>query len=637
MIRRNFLLAFVSFFIFSTSLFSQKFELNTLLIPKELSEDANTIVRFENYNIEMTSQRDMTVTIEKAITIYNKYGNNYANISISYDKTTHVKSVSGYIYDSMGNEIEKIKRKDFEDYSASDGFSLYNDGRYISYNYTPTGYPYTIYYTYVVKTSNTAFIRQWYPIKSYYQSVQKSNYSFTYPLDVTLRKSEVNFEGSEIEIDESQGLLKYTLTNFAAIEREPYDPSFIDIVPNARLGVNKFNLEGVDGEAENWSEFGQWRYHNLNNGNGKINGPIVLKVQKLVENVSDPVEKAKIIYEYVQNKVRYISIQDGIGGWKPMHADEVERTSYGDCKALTNYTKTLLDAVGVESYYTVLWAGREKRDVNKDVFSMQGNHVILNLPTEDGDLWLECTSQNTPFADVGDFTDDRDVLVITPEGGVIKHTRVYDDRENHQNTKGTIIIDNKGHIDAEVRLESSGTQFDNHLRYENSNNIDREKMYKEFWDNINNITLKKIDIKNNKKDGKFEESVTFTAANYGVISGERMIFPVNAFNVWQSAPKRIRDRKLPVNVSRGFYDVDEVVITLPSDYTIEAMSDNVQFTDDYGSYEMTIDKIDENTLKFTRKLLLNSGDYPKEKYTEYRNFWRKVVKSDKSKIVLIKK
>jgi hypothetical protein len=30
--------------------------------------------------------------------------------------------------------------------------------------------------------------------------------------------------------------------------------------------------------------------------------------------------KAKLIYDYVQQKSRYVSIQVGIGGWKPMDA-----------------------------------------------------------------------------------------------------------------------------------------------------------------------------------------------------------------------------------------------------------------------------------------------------------------------------
>jgi hypothetical protein len=55
----------------------------------------------------------------------------------------------------------------------------------------------------------------------------------------------------------------------------------------------------------------------------------------------EPIMKAKLIYDYVQQKSRYVSIQVGIGGWKPMDASDVDRLGYGDCKGLTNYTKAL--------------------------------------------------------------------------------------------------------------------------------------------------------------------------------------------------------------------------------------------------------------------------------------------------------
>ncbi|MFK5877868.1 MAG: DUF3857 domain-containing protein [Flavobacteriaceae bacterium] len=634
MTKLNFLI--VCCCLIATTLFSQKLKFSTFLISDELKEDANAVIRMDNMAIEMTSQSNMTIVTEMAITVFNKRADHYSDISVSFDKNRHLKSFKGYVYDAMGNQIEKIRKSDFDEYSGS-GSSLYTDNKFYNFDYTPTTYPYTIYYKYEVQTSNTAFIPRWFAVGGYYQSVERASFSFVCPSDINLHTLEKNFDGFNIEVDKGLHHISYTTENIKAIEQEPSAPSFSKIAPNARLGVNKFNLERIDGEAENWSEFGLWRYQNLNNGNGEIHGPIVNQIKKLVIGVDDPIERAKIVYEFVQNKVRYISVQEGIGGWKPITADEVHNTSYGDCKGLTNYTKTLLSVVNVPSNYTVLWGGNEKIDIEKEVFSMQGNHVILNIPNGDENIWLECTTQDMPFGEIAGFTDDRDVLVITPQGGKIVHTRVYEAKENTQSIKGSYIIESNGNIEAEVEVIYKGNQYDNHLGIETSNNKDKEKLYKEFWDNINNMTLHSIDVKNNKKVGQFEEKIAFTATNYGTVSGNRMIIPLNAFNVIGRAPKRVRNRKLPVEISRGFYDTDEVTIKLPSDYTIEAIADDVSVDTKYGTYTMTVEKIDEHNLKFTRKFLLKAGDYPKEDYEHYRNFRRKVVKGDKSKIVLVKK
>jgi len=53
-----------------------------------------------------------------------------------------------------------------------------------------------------------------------------------------------------------------------------------------------------------------------------------------------------------------VSIQIGIGGWQPFDASTVQRLSYGDCKALANYMKTLLEAVGLSANYCLVNAGK---------------------------------------------------------------------------------------------------------------------------------------------------------------------------------------------------------------------------------------------------------------------------------------
>ncbi len=74
-------------------------------------------------------------------------------------------------------------------------------------------------------------------------------------------------------------------------------------------------------------------------------------------------------------------------------------------KDLTNYTKALLDLVGVTSYYSHIDANSDEPvSFENDFASLeQGNHVILNIPNKDKDVWLECTSQTMPFGFLGDF------------------------------------------------------------------------------------------------------------------------------------------------------------------------------------------------------------------------------------------
>ena len=220
-------LFFVSTFVCT----AQKHDFNVISIPENLKTNANSVIRFENTNIEVRSQKELVVKVEKAITIYNDLADSYANILVNYDKRRSIENISAFIYDENGEEIKKIKKKDFKDYSSSDGMSLYNDGRLLYYKHTALSYPYTVYYSYEIKTSNTAFIPSWSQNSSYYQSIQKSNFSFKYPVDFKLLKSEYNFENFKGDKTEELGVLGLNINNIEALKKEPYTPVLRSFLP----------------------------------------------------------------------------------------------------------------------------------------------------------------------------------------------------------------------------------------------------------------------------------------------------------------------------------------------------------------------------------------------------------------------
>lgn len=626
----------ITFLFFNFLIYAQDADFSNLSIPENLKEDANSVIIFEDYAIDIKSQREMIISYQAAITIYNARGDENANLTIYYDKRRTINNVKATIYDSKGTIVKKIKKSDFKDYSAYDGISLFSDNRLIHYNHIPISYPYTIYFEYEINTSNTAFIPDWILNGSYYQSVKSAKFSVKYPVDIALFKSEENFKGYEITKIEKLGFLSYEIKDIAAIKQEPNTPALFEFLPTVKFGISKFNLEGVDGAALNWKEFGKWYYDNLIQNTLELPEETKLKIKNLTANISDPVEKAKIVYEYVQSKVRYISVQVGIGGYKPMLASDVDRLGYGDCKALTNYTSALLKEVGVASYHTLIFGGK-KRDLNKSIASPQGNHMILYVPIDNQDIWLECTSQKDPFAEIGGFTDDRDALVLSSEGGIIKHTKIYKTEENLQSTKGNFTIDSDGNITADVDIESTGTQYsDNLLGNDGKNQKELDIIFKKYLSNINNIKFSRIEVFNNKEAFKYEEKLAFTATNYGVLNGTQLLIPINAFNNNSEAPARIRDRKLPVEISTNFLDVDEVRIALPKELTIDYIPEKVELNTKFGAYSIEMTKIDDHTYFFKRKLKIVSGNYQKEEYEPYRNFRKEIAKHDNSKIILIK-
>src|SRR5690606_12864102 len=212
----------------------------------------------------------------------------------------------------------------------------------------------------------------------------------------------------------------------------------------------------------NWDEYGKWIYDALLKDRDQIPEQTAAYILQMTANIDDPKEKAKKIYEYMQQKTRYVSIQIGIGGYQPFLASDVDKTGYGDCKALVNYTQGLLKVAGIESHYVVVASGDKKQNAIPDFASMnQFDHAILSIPFENDTVWVDCTSKENPFGYLGTFTDDRLAVACTPEGGKLVRTPKFEAQTSQQVRKASFKLDDKGSIYRKMETVFDGWQYDN--------------------------------------------------------------------------------------------------------------------------------------------------------------------------------
>ena len=605
-------------------------------IPEELTENANSVVVDHSVNISIPDNRTIISTTRRVITVLNKAGGRHVDSYVYYDDETRVKSVKAVILDAYGLELETFRKRDFEDLSAVSGGTLYSDSRVLVMDYTPTTYPYTVIFEYETESDNTFFIPRWMMYQNTYSSVWKKSININYAPSLGLRHKVFDPSGQFV-VEEAEGSLTVNVTNALPIRTEEMGPGFSDLVPTVHFGLSSFSIDGMAGQASNWEELGAWQYRNLVSGLDALPADVVQEVTALVADAPNDKEKVKRIYNYMQDNTRYISVQLGIGGLRPYPADEVIEVGYGDCKGLTNLTKALLKTQGIEAQYCVVWAGRNQRSIDKDFASLQGNHVILNVPLEDEELWLECTSQTMPFNFLGDFTDDRDVVALTENGGIIKHTPVYATEQNTLVTTGEFTLKEDGYINGTVNLESHGIQYDNRsaLLYEDQK--DRISSYKNYWRYVDNLQIDSIELIEDKDAVSLKEEVSITARDYASFTGEKMIIPVNVMDRFTYVPRRYKERTQEAWLLRGGIDKTEFIINIPEGMQVDSTPAPISFESEYGSYSLEVTEVAEGQIKVTRTFLHNSFKAQKEEYKDVRNFLRSVARSDAAKMVLVKK
>ena len=617
--------------------YSQDFNYAISDIPEELKESADAVVRFQETLIEIPDHKTLYREEKRVVTVLNSKGLRHINAVEFYDDDTKILSLQAIILDAYGNEVEKVKKGDFRDVSAVDGFSLYSSSRVRYLDFTPTtGFPFTVIFTSKVKSVSTAFIPTFNLYDNFRTSIEKTIYNINVAPGLGLRHKVID-DNNDLEIQSQDDAISITASNKPSVSQEPYGLPVHEVVPRVLFSLEKFHLAGVDGNAKNWKEFGTWMNASLLEGMTTLDDDTVSEIQALVSDAKTDEEKARIIYDYVQRKTRYISVQIGIGGWKPTPAQEVHDLGYGDCKGLVNYTKALLEVVGVSSFYTVVYAGGEKRSLEKDFASLQGSHVILAIPKDDDYTWLECTSQTIPFGFLGDFTDDRDVLVIKPEGGFIVHTPKYINDNNLQEIDGIYTIDVDGKLSGSARISSYGTQYDSRSGLIELEEKKQKRYYYNFFNSINNLKIDSINFINDRDKVNLQEKLVFTSKNYASKVGDDFTLTLNAFNRIGRMPKKEIERTGSFRIDRGYKDVDVVTINTPKEFKIQYLPEPVVLKSDFGEYVLNVEVINETSLSYRRKLNIKRGTFSKEDYKAYRQFLQTVAKYDNSKILLEKK
>ncbi|MFD2822093.1 DUF3857 domain-containing transglutaminase family protein [Lacinutrix iliipiscaria] len=622
--------------LFSFLSFSQDKITNYTTIDAEFLEKANAVIRLCETDVNIESKNKMIVSQHRVVTVLNEKGNYYVNAIVGYDKYNKIKQLEALVYDANGNQIKKIKKKDFIDHSAVDGGTLYSDSRVLYMPYTPTSYPYTVDFSFTLDTENTAGIPSWIPIEGYFVSVEKSTYTLKDEAGLGVNKNESNFTGFTVESNNTESSYHYQLNNFKAVSRESYSPIFEKIFPRLSVTVNDFHFYGVDGQATNWVEFGDWMIHKLLKGRDQVSLKTEQEIIDLVEGIEDPIERARLVYNYVQENTRYISVQVGIGGVQPIEAIEVDNVKYGDCKGLTNYTLALMRIANVPAYYSVVEAGKDIIDFDDNFFSLaQGNHIILAIENNDDLLWVDCTSQSHPFGFIGDFTDNRKVLLVKEGDSKIVKTSNYSNQTNLQKINADVIIDEQGGFTSNVKIETEGIRYDNRFYIAEFSDKNINLHYKNFWDKINFLDIEAYDFNNNKDEVIFTENLKVKVNNYGKSISDKLIFRVNVFNANQDVPARYTNRKLPFVIKRGFQDIDDLNITIPNGFEIDFIPEDITIKSDYGEYNASY-VVESQKIIYHRSLMVNKGDYSKEDYSKYRDFLKQIVKADKSKIILNK-
>ena len=616
-------------------LFSKEKFYPSSTIPEELFENAYAVIRYEKKTLSIQSDNSARLKNYRVITILNAYGVDYGVLRGYYDKERKLSQISFTIYDAEGNLLEKVDSDDFSDMSAYSGYSLYEDNRMIYYKPYIKGYPYTVEIEYTINYKGYIHLPWWQPQFANDISVENSIFEVNTDSNNEIRAKSMNLE-NDVTTHQNGNRSTYIweVNNIRAFEDEPYSLPYRKLTPIVYIAPNNFTYDGYHGNMSTWNNYGKW-VRNLLYGLDVLDDESKNLVSKIKSESHDTIDLVKRIYKHLQENTRYVSIQYGIGGFKPFDAAMVSEYGYGDCKALTNYTMALLKEAGIRSNYTLVRAGSYTQEIMADFPGQYFNHVILCVPFSYDTIWLECTSQDCPFGFLGDFTDNRLALAITDQGGILTRTPEYSQENNVIQSNSLIDVKGNGNAIINTTMNCSGIMYDNFYGLIYEDYSDQKKwLYENLW--FTNFTVTDFKISENRAVIP-DVNINFVldVSKFSSVSGRRLFIRNKLLSGMQHMATSDKTRKSDIYIKRGFIIRDTIQYIVSNEYQLENYPRNIFLSYEFGEYQAELQP-NGNKILFIRQFRLNKGIYPKGMYRDFIDFYENIVNHEKSLIVFKK-
>lgn len=607
-------------------------------IPTELTIGMYAVIREQSEEYEIQSKTKARLKVKKVITILNNKAKDYATLFVGYDKNIQVDYINAMVYDSVGKLIKKLKNSEIIDRSAISGYSLYEDNRIKIADLSQVVYPYTIEFEYQLYKKVLYSIPGFTLYSDDEISSQVLNYTLVFPPSMTPRYQLFNIKEPirTILVDQREKL-NWTFKNIIPVKFEKMSLPINRVVPNIAVAPAEFEFDGYKGNMSTWKEIGQWQ-NLLNQGRDNLPLDTKAKVKELTKNLKSDREKAEALYEYMQSKTRYVSIQLGIGGFQPFDAQTVDQNGYGDCKALSNYMVALLKEAGIKGHYTWVYGGEGMKYISPDFPMDYFNHIIVAIPQKKDTIWLECTSQTIPFGFLGDFTANRYALLVTEDGGKLVKTPRYSAEQNLQISTLQVSLSTGGDATIIISKANSGLQSENQgLRDIAANNLEEQKKWLERAFEIPSYNVKTVQLNQTGNEiPTVHLSATLEARKYAAVSGKRLFFMPNIINKYSSIPEKAETRRTPVLRKMAFIDIDTITFIIPEPFQPEYLPGSISHKSKFGEYEAHFKK-DQNKLVYIRRLRMNDGEFAPELYSELLAFLKAINKADNTKLVFVNK
>ncbi|HVB33870.1 MAG TPA: DUF3857 and transglutaminase domain-containing protein [Patescibacteria group bacterium] len=598
--------------------------------PAWIPKDAKAVALYSERQTRVNPDGAVETLVREAYRILRPEGRDFGQVQVYFSNKRPLKSIEGWCIPSEGKPLH-VGRKEAVEMSGGTDWELYDDARAEVLTIPAADPGNVVGYEYVKKGAPLISQDEW-----WFQErvpVLDARYSLSIPGGWNFAAYWANHAPVEPASD-GPGEYVWELHNIPAVAIEDHMPDWGSIA--GRMAV-KYDAPGNQAQVEqagSWRAMGLW-YDQLTAGSRDPTPAIRQQVAALTVGESTPLDQIRAIATYVQQNIRYVAIEIGVGGYQPHPAGQVFTNQYGDCKDKATLLSSMLAVIGVKSYYAV---AQTDRGVVRSDFPLltSFDHMILAIQLPAGTksglfatvndpklgklLFFDPTDEYTPFGYLPSELQDNRVLLVTPGGGELVHLPLVPPTANRLMRMGTFTLEPNGSLSGSVEeMRWGGPAATGRARYLEADPADRGKIINgflgEFLDSFNLLSASLGNL--NQANSDLGIQYRFVAQDYASVEGNLVLLRPAVLGGRPAVPAIKTKRKYPVELPGTLLETDDFRITLPPGYTVGQLPPPATVDGGAISYRSAITE-QGNVLEYKSTYIVNQVVVPTSELSRLR-------------------
>jgi transglutaminase-like putative cysteine protease len=570
-------------------------------------------------------------------------GRSAARREVYSDEETTISEIRGWHLTPAG-KIVNLARNEIREQSPPD--DLYSDVKTKVMRFPEADPGSLVAFEWVQK--ERPFINQEYHFFQGKSPVAVSRYCLRLPADWRLESFIFNHEPITPVVD--RNTYSWELLDLPPIAQEPRMPAPITISPY--LAVSYFPSHGKVAKKSfsNWQDVSRWASQMLDR-QAVPNAAVQQKARSLVDGITSDQEKIRIISEWVQKQIRYVSIQLGTNeGYRPHPAAIVFKKGYGDCKDKAALLIAMLRSVGIEAYAVLVYSDDATWVKPEFPSILQFNHAIVAVSDPEaaqdqpggkpGLLFFDPTDSLTPIGDVPYYLQGGLALLVKGESGQLVRLPLASESANTTRREADLDLESDGAVTATIKELLTGqaaAAFRRELASSGSSDI-VSNVSARISRTLPGAQILGLKIPESPEDPNplyLEYSIRSTS--FANRTGKLLVIKPMAILGSQFPNFSSPERHQPVIFEMKSTQSDVVRIRIPAGCTVdEAPHHDIDRTTSFGTFLQTcLETEDQVTMR--RRIVLSSRLVPAAQYHDLKDFFDLAKSESEASIVLVNK